>query len=160
MRLYDRDPPAAIFRDENEERERTELCAVVWATAGRSRPGSGRAWRLRRSPYPRRCPLRHQVRAPGLASKVLRRDSTRPWWGNLRRRRQLRRPNLRIAPCVAVMPCRSSPHISGAPSWGGLHRRRGNCPSTWEFAVGSRFVAARVSYFASAGNASPVDSRY
>lgn len=49
-----------------------ELCAVVWATAGRSRPGSGRAWRLRRSPYRRR-PLRHQVRAPGLASKELRR---------------------------------------------------------------------------------------
>jgi hypothetical protein len=54
VHLYDRDPPAAIFRDENEERERTELCAVVWATAGRSRPGSGRAWQLRRSPYPRR----------------------------------------------------------------------------------------------------------
>jgi hypothetical protein len=49
-----------------------ELCAVVWATAGRSRPGSGRAWWLRRSPYRRR-PLRHQVRAPGLASKELRR---------------------------------------------------------------------------------------
>ena len=70
------------FLGENEERERekrTELCTVVWATAGRSLPGSGRAWRLRRSPYRRRRPLRHQVRASGLASKERRRESARPW---------------------------------------------------------------------------------
>jgi hypothetical protein len=53
------------------QQPRAELCAVVWATAGKSRPGSGRAWRLRCSPYRRWRPLRHQVRVPGLASKEL-----------------------------------------------------------------------------------------
>jgi hypothetical protein len=77
----ERDLPATIseVRTKKEREKRTELCTVVWATAGRSLPGSGRAWRLRRSPYRRRRPLRHQVRASGLASKERRRESARPW---------------------------------------------------------------------------------
>jgi hypothetical protein len=66
-------------RTKKEREKRTELCTVVWATAGRSLPGSGCAWRLWRSPYRRRRPLRHQVGASGLASKEHRRESARPW---------------------------------------------------------------------------------
>jgi hypothetical protein len=60
--------PSRREREREREREKAKL-----ECRGGERPGSRRAWRLRRSPYRGRRPLRHQVRALGLAAKELRR---------------------------------------------------------------------------------------